>query len=479
MYIFLHGTVFPLLAPMAAAAEVIAFFLTAVYTGMMALFISGALRLGRSRRVLREGREPLFAEMENTVQAAQGAVKASEPTVKAAEAAVKAAQGAVKAVETTVKSSAGVLDGPAHVQATGWQVVATGDKPSQSGRPEPGGLSELLSFSVIVPLRNEEEHAPATLQALAEQDYTGDWQVICVDDRSEDATAAIIRDFCDRDPRLSLASTPAGSPPVASPKKRALAAGFAAAKGEILLTTDADCIAPRGWIRSMSLCFGRKSFGRNIGIVQGPKKIRGNGTLLSRYQEHEVFGLVSIEAATFASGRPMIASAPSLAYRKELYESVGGFQGLEDSVSGDDDLLVRKMQQQPQWKVAYNPSPDACVTTSPVTTWTGLIQQRARWASNGAHYDEKGFVALLVGVYAFYWWLALSPIFALLGWVPWAAFWFPAAIKIMLSGIFLSITSRKLGHRGLLRDLIWCEILHVPIILIAVILGHLGLYRWK
>ncbi len=332
----------------------------------------------------------------------------------------------------------------------------------------------LPSISVIVPLRNEEQYAAATLTALSEQDYPGEWEVLCVNDRSMDRTAEIIQEFCLKDSRFKVVHIPIDSPTIPSPKKRALAAGFALAKGAILLTTDADCMAPKGWIQSMARCFTN-----DVGIVQGPKRIRGNGTLLSRYQEHEVFGLVSIEAATFALGHPMIASAPSLAYRKELYERVGGFQNLEDTVSGDDDLLVRKMQKESQWKVAYNPAPDACVTTSPVTTWQGLLQQRARWASNGAHYEEKGFVGLLICIYGFYWWLALGPALAALGIVPWSAFWIPAIIKILLSGIFLSITSKKLGHQGLLRDLIWCEILHVPTILLAVPMGHLGLYRWK
>ena len=69
------------------------------------------------------------------------------------------------------------------------------------------------------------------------------------------------------------------------------------------MTTDADCLCPAGWLTSMA---GR--FAPGIGIVQGPKRIRGNGTWLSRYQEHEVFGLVSVEAASFALGKPMILS---------------------------------------------------------------------------------------------------------------------------------------------------------------------------
>jgi cellulose synthase/poly-beta-1,6-N-acetylglucosamine synthase-like glycosyltransferase len=348
---------------------------------------------------------------------------------------------------------------------------------ASEGSPEDGGFPEakpLPSVSVIVPLRNEEIHAPSTLLALSEQDYAGEWEIICVNDRSSDGTESILREFCARDSRFSLVNIPVDAPKIPSPKKRALAAGFAAAKGEILMTTDADCMARPGWLRSMAT-----RFEPGIGIVQGPKRIRGDGSVLSRYQEHEVFGLVSIEAATFALGRPMIASAPSLAYRKSLYESVGGFQGLEDTVSGDDDMLVRKMQKVPGWKVAYNPSLDACVTTSPADTWAGMLTQRARWASNGAHYEEKGFVALLSCIYAFYWWLAVGPILAAVGAVPWSLYLATAAAKIVCNGVFLAITSRRLGHRGILRDLLWCEILHVPIVLAAVILGHLGLYRWK
>jgi hypothetical protein len=108
-----------------------------------------------------------------------------------------------------------------------------------------------------------------------------------------------------------------------------------------------------------------------------------------------------------------------------------------------------------------------------------MLTQRARWASNGARYEEKGFVALLCCIYSFYWWLPLGLGLAVAGLVPAWLFWLPALVKLGANGIFLSVTSRRLGHSGILRDLLWCEILHVPVVLAAVILGHLGLYRWK
>jgi len=330
------------------------------------------------------------------------------------------------------------------------------------------------SVSVIVPLRNEEENAPETLQALASQAYPGPLEFILINDRSTDGTARLVDEMSRRDKRFQAVHIPNEAEIVPSPKKRALTQGFARATGDILMTTDADCLAGPLWVKTLA-----SYFAPGISIVQGPKRISGSGHWLHVYQEQEVFGLVSIEAATFALGHPMIASAPSLAYRRSLYEAVGGFQGIENSVSGDDDLLVRKMMRVPGAGVSYAPRADACVSTGPVDKFWPLVIQRARWASNGAHYDEKGFVALLIGLYGYYCWLCVSPILALGQCIPWWSCLGAWGVKFLCNGIFLGLTAKTLGQKKVLRRLIPCELLHVPVVVLAVILGHFGLYRWK
>jgi cellulose synthase/poly-beta-1,6-N-acetylglucosamine synthase-like glycosyltransferase len=222
-----------------------------------------------------------------------------------------------------------------------------------------------------------------------------------------------------------------------------------------------------------------RNFTETIGIVQGPKKIIGPDNMITRYQKLEVFGFVSIEAATFAMGKPMLASAPSLAYRKSLYKEAGGFSGLEHLVSGDDDMLVHKMTRLKGGNVRYNLDKDACVSTVPVNNWFTLLQQRARWASNGAQYQNKWFVALLTCIFAFYLWLLLSPVLASTGVVSWGLFLMPLAVKVVLEYLFLSQTAIKFKHRKLLRNLWWAELLHIPITVAAVIMGHFGWYKWK
>ena len=111
------------------------------------------------------------------------------------------------------------------------------ESPSRSPNDRSLNGRALPSVSVIVPLRNEEAHAPETLRALSLQDYSGEWEIICVNDRSSDATGAILRDICARDPRFSLVDIPVDAPKIPSTQKRALAGCFAAANGDILMTT--------------------------------------------------------------------------------------------------------------------------------------------------------------------------------------------------------------------------------------------------
>lgn len=337
-----------------------------------------------------------------------------------------------------------------------------------------GKMEKRWSVSVIVPLRNEEDHAQKTLEALAAQDYEGEWEVICVDDRSTDSTASLLQKFSEPHPKFSVVSVPKDAPFIESPKKRALETGFKSARYEILMTMDADCLPPKGWIRSMA-----SRFEGNIAIVQGPKKNSGTPGIVHDYQKLETLGYTSIEAAGFSLGMPLVASAAALAYKKELFFRVGGFGDLVHLSSGDDDMLVHKMIQQPGVGFCYNLDRDAVVETSPVDSFRGLLNQRARWASNGTSYTNHLYTFFLTLIYTFYVWLFVSPWLALFLDFPWSWFAVPFAVKVAVDILFLSIGAIRLGETKLLRALPMTEILQVPIITVAVPLGIFKLFRWK
>lgn len=333
---------------------------------------------------------------------------------------------------------------------------------------------KLWTVSVIVPLRNEEEHARRTLEALNAQDYTGEWEVICVNDRSTDSTPQILEEFAATHPRFSVVHVPMDAPYLESPKKRALETGFQQAKYEILMTMDADCLPPKGWVRSMA-----NRFRGNIAIVQGPKKNSGSPGIVHAFQKLETLGYTSIEAAGFSMGVPMVASAAALAYKKDLFFKVGGFGDLVHLSSGDDDMLVHKMIHEPNVGFCYNLDKEAVVETAPVDTFKGLLNQRARWSSNGTSYTNHLYTLFLTLIYTFYVWLFVSPWLALFLGFPWSWFLVPFAVKFAVDALFLSIGAIRLGETKLLAALPMTELLQVPIITAAVPLGIFKIFRWK
>jgi hypothetical protein len=106
------------------------------------------------------------------------------------------------------------------------------------------------------------------------------------------------------------------------------------------------------------------------------------------------------------------------------------------------------------------------------------LQQRARWGSNGAKYENKAYSAFLFCIYAFFLYLFLSPFLCLLG-MPLSYFLIPFLIKA--ASDFLLLFTGALRLRSL--KLLWCfplvEIIQIPLFAAAVPMGHFGFYKWK
>lgn len=341
-------------------------------------------------------------------------------------------------------------------------------------RLRPQKQSVLLpSTSIIVPLRNEENNVDQMIHGLLHQDYKGTFEIICIEDRSTDSTWEKLVHASKQDSRIHLVRILPSEGSVVSPKKRALDRGIASANGEVILTTDADCLPPPNWLSSMLACMDDK-----VGVVQGPKHIISSKRPIHRYQALEVFGLVCVEAATFAWGKPLLASAPSLAYRKKLFLDVQGFDGLMDLVSGDDDMLVHKMIADGHTEVRYNVNPLASVGTHPVDTWKELLVQRSRWSSNGTKYPSLPYVFLLIAIYTYYCMFVVLPILALFGLVSWWLVLVHFTWKSLLDFSLLNLGAKKLGFKGL-GDTLFAQLVHIPVVVLAVPLGILGFYGWK
>lgn len=106
-------------------------------------------------------------------------------------------------------------------------------------------MPDLPPVTVVVPARNAAATLGAQLDALARQAYDGWWEVVLVDNASDDETTAVARRFADRFPELRIVS--AETPGINCARN----AGGRVARGDLLVFCDADDIVADGWLAAM------------------------------------------------------------------------------------------------------------------------------------------------------------------------------------------------------------------------------------
>ncbi len=264
------------------------------------------------------------------------------------------------------------------------------------------------SVSIVLPARNEAEVLERTIRLLLAQDYPGPWEIIVVDDRSTDRTPDILNRFAQENPRFRFRTVTEPNPP--SPKKYALSKGIEIATGEIICTTDADCIFHSRWLRTMISYFHAP-----VGVVAGLTRFKtadGREPLWQKVQNIDFMLQGYLAAGSIGLGVPSSCNGSNLAYRRTVYDSAVGFSELSYQISGDDVLFAQKIAQTTGWEMVYATAPESIVDSLPVPTLRELFHQRFRWASKGLAY-RRGMKFLLFTLYAFFMLLLAFPIVAL------------------------------------------------------------------
>ncbi|MBL7856201.1 MAG: glycosyltransferase [Cyclobacteriaceae bacterium] len=233
-------------------------------------------------------------------------------------------------------------------------------------------------ITIIIPFRNEAQHIHLLLQDLIVQAHPPD-EIILVDDHSTDQSVEVITGF------LESLGKPAISIRVhknsGEGKKQALTTGIRMASGSIIVTVDADCRVGPDWLKSIQNHFGEEK----IKLLFGPVAIEQRSSFFSIVQSMEFSSLIGSGAATAALGFPTMCNGSNLAFRKVVFEAVGGYTGNLHIASGDDEFLMRKIEQDFPGSVHFNADPASIVVTRPAEKFSSFFQQRLRWASKWKH----------------------------------------------------------------------------------------------
>lgn len=349
-----------------------------------------------------------------------------------------------------------------------------------AGMKRQEGKSQEQPFaSIVMAARDEAAHLEACLERLLAQDYPEDrYEVIVVDDGSADGTAQIAGKVAARDHRVRLLSTEAMLGQSGS-KKAALSLGIGVAQGEIVLTTDADCLVPPSWVRGLVAYFGPET-GLVVGFSQigAPGQVRG---ARMGYEAVDFLCLMSCLLGSAGHDHPMAASGQNLAYRKEAFRQVGGYERVRHRASGDDVLLLQMIRRFTRWHIAFATDPQTYVIHSPSSSWGGFLRQRIRWASNAPLQllFDPFFFFYMVATFALNLLLILAPLLVLKGGLSAAAALGSGVAKILAEWRIFRQGSEFFERQELQRFFpLWVLLQPLHVVVVGS-LGCLGVFPWK
>ena len=330
--------------------------------------------------------------------------------------------------------------------------------------------------SVLIAARNESTGIRATLDSVLDQDYAGVWDVWVADDRSDDDTPQILAEYAKKYPERLHILTISDLPEGVSPKKHAISKMIEACEGDILCLTDADCIVQREWLTGIL-----REFEPGIELVAGHSYIPtvpGKSPFIICMQAVETLIYRVAGTAGLAMHLPLTSTGNNLAYRKDFFKSVNGFENVIKIQSGDDDLLMQKLATDRPFAMRYCITPSTFVTTSGKETLKELWEQRKRWASKTIYYSPK-IVFVLSMVFLFLTMLCVTAAFSPFSTEVLIATLVAFALK-SLGDLILILRGLKIFRQEHLLK--WCipvEIVHAPFTVLAVLFGLFGRFKWK
>jgi len=246
-----------------------------------------------------------------------------------------------------------------------------------------------IPVSIIICARNEAANLENNLHRILNQNYRS-YEVIVVDDNSYDTTHYILLKYHIEYP--NLCSLKVAEKPDGSGKKFALSKGIEAAKNDVLLLTDADCIPESpNWISEMV-----EPLNDSVKIVLGYApyfEARGFLNKIIRYETiHTALQYFSLALI----GQPYMGVGRNLVYSKSLYQKVGGFKNHDHLLSGDDDLFVNEIATSENVGIVIKKS--SFVYSTAKKSWKAFYRQKARHLTTGKHYKLKH--KTLLGLYS-------------------------------------------------------------------------------
>ncbi|WP_313266162.1 glycosyltransferase [Sphingobacterium sp.] len=346
----------------------------------------------------------------------------------------------------------------------GWSLIPV---PNNLDRPT-------KSISVIIAARNEEFNIRRTIKSILGQNYPPALlELIIIDDHSDDNTSLIVKEYAEQGVKLIQLNE---NGRLNSYKKLAISRAIECCQGEIIITTDADCRMGPNWLATVISTFEKE----DAYLQSSPVLYSEEKSFFERLQTLEFLYLIGLGAAGIGNKKPTTCNGANLAYRKDIFKQMGGFKGIDELASGDDELFLHKVAEQYPERITFCKSEEAVVYTDAKPDLKSFISQRRRWASKSTKYKNKGVIALGISIWFFNLLILVAAVLALCGvkFVAWVVL-FALLLKMTVEFLFIQPLTTFACRKELLLYLPLLSLAHVLYLAYIGILGNVGKYDWK
>jgi succinoglycan biosynthesis protein ExoA len=307
--------------------------------------------------------------------------------------------------------------------------------------PEPPNKPSPPAVSIVVPCFNEERNLSRLLASLAGQDFQGDFEILVVDNASQDGSRTVAADFASQSPRVRVfLESERGTANVRN-------TGVRNARHDFLAFIDADCEAPRFWLSGLMNSYAEAKLrdpsivavgGRNIAPEDSGSFVKAVEIALDSY----LGSFKSIQGRQYAE--PILVSSLSMAnalYERRKISEIGGFDSSLSSEAEDAEINYRLRAAGNHFLFV----PESFV-------WHRLRSSPRLWLKNMFRYG-KGRARLLKRYPKMWSVQFVLPLFFLLAMVsiPLAFFWPPFLIPLFYFLLVLGVSLYQAARKKSLR----------------------------
>lgn len=323
-----------------------------------------------------------------------------------------------------------------------------------------------VNISIVIAARNESPNVLDLIKALKNLDYSPEnFEVVIVDDNSTDDTFALLKKAIEQLENYSVYRI---DDKYQSGKRNALSFGINKSKYSFILTTDADCRPKKNWLQEFSDGF---KLGKDflIGIAPYIQK----KSLVNKISCFENLRSLILTFSLTKFNVPYTAAARNFGFSKSAFQSIGGYENTTDTISGDDDLLLREAVKN-KLKIGTVTGKNSFVLSNTKSNLKDYLDQRARHTQSSLHYLLKHKI-LLGGWHLLNLFFLISPFLFFID--PFFLLLLPA--KVLIDVIVILFNQEKFSYGFTIFEIIYLQLLYEILLVIHFFNANFRRVRWK